>query len=552
MDYSPPLSPSYQEKGWNQELGLELDMGSAEIEADCEPYAKEMLAGAQSRHKIFHDELVVKAFFEAEKAHKGQTRASGAPYLEHCVETAMLLAKVGVNREVVAAGLLHDTTDDSWMDYRDIYNVFGAKVADLVEGVSKLSHLSKRARDNDTASRTAEADRLHTMYLAMADARAVLIKLADRLHNMMTLDALPLAKQQRFAKETREIFVPLANRLRISSWSEQLENLCFRFLEPEQHKEISSKLEKSFDKNLILSAIDKLEKNLKDEELAFCSLSGRDKSLYSINCKMMKKKLSVNEIQDIHGLRLVVEEEEDCYKALDIIHHLWPQISGRFKDYISHPKSNGYQSLHTVVMSEGHPLEVQIRTREMNIKAEYGIAAHWRYKEGSCKYSWIPDMVEWVQWVVTWLCESMIPDRASSIGSPYNNVRPPCPFPSHSDDCPYSYARQCQHDGPIFVIILENDKMSVHEFPANSTVNDLLERVGEARSIWSTYCFEIKEELRPRVNNQPVSDPNQKLNMGDMIELTPKLPHKSLPEYRGEMQRMYDGNLMTSGRGWGN
>lgn len=148
--------------------------------------------------------------------------------------------------------------------------------------------MSKRARDNDTASRTAEADRLHTMYLAMADARAVLIKLADRLHNMMTLDALPLEKQQRFAKETREIFVPLAHRLRISSWSEQLENLCFKFLEPEQHKEISSKLEKSFDKNLILSAIDKLEKNLKDEELAFCSLSGRDKSLYSINCKMMK------------------------------------------------------------------------------------------------------------------------------------------------------------------------------------------------------------------------------------------------------------------------
>lgn len=118
-----------------------------------------------------------------------------------------------------------------------------------------------------------------------------------------------------------------------------------------------------------------------------------------------------------------------------------------------------YQSLHTVVMSEGHPLEVQIRTREMNFRAEYGIAAHWRYKEGSCKYAWIPDMVEWVQWVVTWLCESMIPDRASSIGSPYNNVRPQCPFPSHSDDCPYSYTRHRQHDGPIFVIILENDKV---------------------------------------------------------------------------------------------
>ncbi|KAJ3705860.1 hypothetical protein LUZ61_009565 [Rhynchospora tenuis] len=556
LDYVPPLSPSYQEEGIVREIGFELDVGLSEMEADCEPYAKEMLAGAQSKHKIFYEEVVVKAFFEAERAHRGQTRASGVPYLEHCVETAVLLAEIGANTTVVAAGLLHDTTDDSFLDYDYIFHMFGAGIADLVDGVSKLSYLSKLARENNTACRTAEADRLHTTFLAMADARAVLIKLADRLHNMKTLDALPPVKQQRFSKETLEIFVPLANRLGISSWKEQLENICFRFLNPEQHKELSSKLEKSFDEALILSAIEKLEQGLKDEEVAFCSLSGRHKSLYSIYNKMLKKNLSMDEIHDIHGLRLVVDKEEDCYKALDIVHRLWPQSIGRFKDYIVHPKLNGYQSLHTVVMSEDkHPLEVQIRTREMHLQAEYGFAAHWRYKEGSCKHSFILHMVQWARWVVSWQCETMAAERMSSFGSSRDNARPPCPFPSHSDDCPYSYTRQCQHEGPVYVIVLENenDKMSVHEFPSNSTLTDLLERVGVARSIWSPYSFPLKEELRPRVNSQPVSDATIKLNMGDVVELTPKLPHKSLPGYREEIQRMYDKDPVLSGRGgWGN
>ena len=174
---------------------------------DCynEPYAKQLLLGAQLRHKMFREDFVIKAFYEAEKAHRGQMRASGDPYLQHCVETAVLLAMIGANSTVVAAGLLHDTLDDSFITYDYIYSTFGAGVAELVEGVSKLSQLSKLARDNNTASKTVEADRLHTMFLAMTDARAVLIKLADRLHNMMTLDALPLIKQQRFAKETLEI-----------------------------------------------------------------------------------------------------------------------------------------------------------------------------------------------------------------------------------------------------------------------------------------------------------------------------------------------------------
>uniref|UniRef100_J3MTL0 GTP diphosphokinase n=1 Tax=Oryza brachyantha TaxID=4533 RepID=J3MTL0_ORYBR len=296
----------------------------------------------KARHRIFHDDLVVKAFFEAERAHRDQTRASGDPYLQHCVETAVLLAKIGANATVVSAGLLHDTIDDSFMDYDQIFRMFGAGVADLVEGVSKLSHLSKLARDNNTASRTVEADRLHTMFLAMADARAVLIKLADRLHNMKTIEALPLAKQQRFAKETMEIFVPLANRLGIASWKDQLENICFKHLNPEEHNELSSKLVISFDEALLTSTLDKLDKGLRDEGISYHSLSGRHKSLYSIYSKMIKKNLTMDDVHDIHGLRLVVDTEKDCYQALDIVHKLWPQVAGRFKDYILHPKVNGY------------------------------------------------------------------------------------------------------------------------------------------------------------------------------------------------------------------
>ncbi|MQM17133.1 hypothetical protein Taro_050101 [Colocasia esculenta] len=544
LDYD---SPSFPMPGG---AALDVEEFSFNMEESfdesCEPYAKELLAGAQSRHKIFHEEFVVKAFYEAEKAHRGQMRASGDPYLQHCVETAVLLASIGANSTVVAAGLLHDTLDDSFMTYDYIFRTFGAKVADLVEGVSKLSHLSKLARENNTASKTVEADRLHTMFLAMADARAVLIKLADRLHNMMTLDALPMIKQQRFAKETLEIFAPLANRLGISSWKEQLENICFRHLYPEKHREFSSVLLKSFDEAVIASAKGKLECALNARGVSYHVLLGRHKSLYSIYSKMLKKKLTMNEIHDIHGLRLIVENEEDCYKALEVVHALWPKVTGKLKDYISHPKFNGYQSLHTVVMSEDMlPLEVQIRTKEMHMQAEFGFAAHWRYKEGDCMHSsFVLQMVEWARWVVTWQCETI-----SKVVADADSIRPPCPFPSHLDDCPYCYTSQCGNDGPVFVIMLENEKMSVQEFPLNSTVKDLLERVGRGSSRWASYSFPVKEELRPRLNHHPVSDPSQRLKMGDVVELTPAIPDKSLTECREEIQRMYNRGLSLSSSG---
>ncbi|XP_065016512.1 probable GTP diphosphokinase RSH2, chloroplastic isoform X2 [Musa acuminata AAA Group] len=465
-----------------EDLPFDFEESLGELGTSVEPYANELLAGAQSRHKIFTDEFVVKAFYEADKAHKGQMRVSGDPYLQHCVETAVLLAKIGANATVVAAGLLHDTVDDSFMTHDYIRREFGAGIADLVEGVSKLSHLSKLARLNNTANRTVEADRLQTMFLAMTDARAVLIKLADRLHNMMTLDALPMVKQQRFAKETLVIFVPLANRLGISSWKEQLENLCFKHLYPEQYKKLSLKLLKSFDEAMISSAIKKLEKALKDRGISYQFLSGRCKSLYGIYSKMLKKNQTMDEIHDKHGLRLIVENEEDCYTALGIVHDLWPEAPGSFKDYIAHPKHNGYV-------------------------------------DGETWPSFFP-----FSFPIFWALSEF-----HNAGRIWNC----CPLEIQG-------SQQCDYTGPIFIIILENEKMTIQELPTDSTVMDLLERVGRGSARCPGYGFTVKEELRPRLNNQPVNDPNQKLRMGDLVELTPAISDRSLTEYREEMQRMYD------------
>ncbi|KAI3988473.1 hypothetical protein MKX01_026287 [Papaver californicum] len=447
LDYDSP-SFNIEDSTFDTTTGLvdELTFSMEGNFSVVDPYAKELLVNFQSRHKIFYEDIVVIAFHEAKKAHRGQVilvilvGTSGDPYLQHCVETSMLLAMIGVNPTVVAAGLLHDILGDSFMSVDYIVSTFWDGVADLVKGVSKLSHLSKLSRENNTANKTVEADRLHTMFLAMADARYVIIKLADRMHNMMTLETLPPAKQQRFAKETLKFFASLANRLGISSWKDCLENMCFKYLKPDQHDLLSSKLVNR-----------EIEQDLKDEAVSYHVLSGRHKSLYSIYSKMIKKKLTTDQIHNIHGLRVIVENEEDCYTSLKIVHQLWPEVPGKCKDYIIHPKFNGYQSLHNVVMGEDmFPLEVQIRTKEMHLQAECGFAAHWRYTEGDSEYSSY----------VLQMCETMPKEKTSSFGDA-DSTRPAFPFPSHSDDCPYSYAPQCTQDGPVFVIMMENEKLGL-------------------------------------------------------------------------------------------
>ncbi|CAO1939458.1 unnamed protein product [Urochloa humidicola] len=482
-------------------------------DGESEPPAL-MLAGAMSRYAIFRDDLVRRAFFAAEAAHRGQVRASGDPYLEHCVETAALLAELGAGPAVIAAGLLHDTVDDAGLDYGFITEQFGSGVADLVKGVSNLSHFSKLARRNDTASRTDEA---------------------DRLHNMRTLDSLPRIKQQCFAKETLEIFAPLANQLGILNWKEQLENLCFKYLHTDKFDELSTNLLEFYNRDMITAATRRLEQALNVRGLFYYAVYGRHKSIYSIHSKMARKKLAMDEIYDIHGVRVIVKNRSDCFAALEIVHHLWPQIPGKFKDYISSPKTNGYQSLHTVVLTkELLPLEIQIRTRDMHLQAEFGIAAHWRYKEGVRNHSSsVPEMVEWVRKVVTCQCETLHIEHPLSLApdtSPSNihTIR------SHSDVCPFSYSKQCDHSGPVLVILLENEKMSVQELPKNSTISDVLKRS-------SNYGM----PLRLRLNCQVVRNWNQELKMGDVLELIPSSPCKYGSHTR-EFHQMFDHRLAVS------
>ncbi|XP_062188135.1 probable GTP diphosphokinase RSH2, chloroplastic [Phragmites australis] len=493
------------------------------------------LASAQSRHAIFRDELVRRAFSAAEAAHRGQVRANGDPYLQHCVETAALLGELGAGPAVIAAGLLHDTVDDAGLDYGFISEQFGAGVADLVKGVSNLSYLSKLARRNDTASRTDEADRLRRVFLAMEDARAVLIKLADRLHNMRTLDSLPKIKQQCFAKETLEIFAPLANQLGILNWKEQLENLCFKYLYPDKYEELSTNLLEFYNRDMIVAATRRLEQALQVRGLSCYAIYGRHKSMYSIYSKMARKKLAMDEIYDIHGVRVILENKADCFATLEVIHHLWPRIPGKFKDYINNPKPNRYQSLHTVVLTEETlPLEIQIRTRDMHLQAEFGIAAHWRYKEGvrSCSSS-VPEMVEWVRWVVTWHCETLHTYHPSSL-APDNSPSNIHTIMAHSEVCPFSYSKRCDHSGPVLVILLENEKMSVQELPQNSTISDLLKRA-------SSYDI----QLRLRLNCHVIHNLNQELKMGDVLELIPLTPCKS-GGYTREFHQMFDHRLAVS------
>ncbi|KAL3692290.1 hypothetical protein R1sor_005941 [Riccia sorocarpa] len=486
--------------------------------------ASELLAYAKARHRIFEDPLVVKAFHVAEEAHRTQVRRSGDLYLSHCVETALLLALTGADSTVVAAGLLHDTLDDSDLKQEQLRATFGHEIEYLVAGVSKLSTCSQLARDNDTVGNPEEADRLRTMFIAMVDVRVVLIKLADRLHNLRTLEALPREKRIRIAGETLEIFAPIANRLGIWSWKAEIEDTCFKYLKPHDYKELASKMAEGWQENVVLSSIQQLEQALRIEGVEFTDICGRPKNLYSIYKKMLRKGRSIDEIFDVRGVRLIVRDKESCYKALEVVHRLWESIPKKCKDYIAQPKANGYQSLHTVIIGEdGHPLEVQIRTMEMHHQAEYGMAAHWRYKENNSKHSsFLLQKVEWARWVLTW--HSEILDTKLRVSSVRADLRPPCPFPVHSYDCPHALGCSLpppSDNDPLFVIVVEDDDMTVQELPPGSTAGDLLVGIATDRDSLSVAChLRNTKWCTPKVNHQLVENYQQKLRMGDLVELS--------------------------------
>ena len=345
--------------------------------------------------------LIVTAFELAFQLHEGQFRASGEPYIIHPIAVADLLKEIGASPSVIAAGFLHDVVEDTDINPEDLEGYFGAEVRELVEGVTKLGgiHFTNRTE--------AQAENLRRMFLAMAsDIRVVLIKLADRLHNMRTIDSLQSDKQQRIAIETREIYAPLANRLGIGRFKWELEDLAFKLIEPEAYRDIQKQIasKRSEREERLEITVQQLKVRLSSASLGSCEVTGRPKHLYGIWSKMQRQQKAFHEIFDVAGLRIIVPNVETCYRALAVVHDTFKPILGRFKDYIGLPKPNGYQSLHTAVIGRYRPIEVQIRTEEMNRIAEFGIAAHWKYKEGGSpaageaeRFNWLRQLVEWQQ-----------------------------------------------------------------------------------------------------------------------------------------------------------
>ena len=339
------------------------------------------------------------AFDFAQEAHRDQTRVTGEPYVTHPLASAQILADIGIDATAVTAALLHDVPEDTDYTLNDIEERFGAEVAQLVDGVTKLSKFSTHSHEEQ------QAENIRKMFLAMADdIRVVLIKLADRLHNVRTLYALPSEKQIRIAHQTLEIYAPLAERLGMWSIKWELEDLAFKTLEPEAYRELSRMLDtrRKSRESFIHRAIEELRPELVRAGIE-AELSGRPKHLYSIRKKMQRKGAEIGEIYDVYAIRILVAEVKDCYAALGVVHSHWRPIPGQFDDYIAVPKPNLYQSLHTAVISlDGQPLEIQIRTQAMHQVSEVGIAAHWRYKEGTksdreydAKLAWLRQLMDW-------------------------------------------------------------------------------------------------------------------------------------------------------------
>ncbi|MDD3879787.1 MAG: bifunctional (p)ppGpp synthetase/guanosine-3',5'-bis(diphosphate) 3'-pyrophosphohydrolase, partial [Syntrophomonas sp.] len=346
--------------------------------------------------------MIAKAFRVAEQAHQGQKRISGEPYIIHPCEVALILADIEMDIPSICAALLHDVIEDTPVSYLDILKEFGEEIALLVDGVTKLTRIDFKSRED------AQVENLRRMFIAMArDIRVIIIKLADRLHNMRTLSYHGEAKQKEIARETMEIFAPLAHRLGIFRFKWELEDLAFYYVEPEMYYEVAKRLKQKRREreNYVNDLVEQIKVGLHQIDID-ADIKGRPKNIFSIYKKMIKQGKDVEEIYDKIAIRVLVEDVRDCYGVLGIIHTMWKPLPGRFKDYIATPKANMYQSLHTTLIGRGgEPFEVQIRTVEMHRTAEYGIAAHWRYKEGynprerkfDEKLSWLRQILEWQQ-----------------------------------------------------------------------------------------------------------------------------------------------------------
>jgi GTP diphosphokinase / guanosine-3',5'-bis(diphosphate) 3'-diphosphatase len=382
-------------------------LARASTEETFPPDAAALLARVKELTPHADQELIRRAYLFAREAHADQTRASGEPYVSHSVAVASILAELRLDAVTIAAALLHDVPEDTARTIEEVRSKFGPEVAGLVDGVTKLGRIEWKSREER------QAENLRKMFLAMAnDIRIILIKLADRVHNLRTIEYLPEWKQKRTAAETLEIYAPLTERLGIGSIKRELEDRAFAVLEPEASREISGQIERSRQEQeaLLAQVVQTLHHELHRAGIRADrgQITGRPKHVYSIYQKMQRPKYQgqgVGRIYDRLGIRVVVNDVRECYETLGVVHALWKPIPGEVDDYIANPKTSGYQSLHTAVICEGQPLEIQIRTVQMHHAAEHGIAAHWRYKEGGRKsdpgfeqkLSWLRQLLEWHQ-----------------------------------------------------------------------------------------------------------------------------------------------------------
>lgn len=374
-------------------------------EAFTEPEAlyHELISKIKGYHPSADLSMIEKAYQLAYNAHKEQKRKSGEPYIIHPICVCIILAELELDKETIAAGLLHDVVEDTLYTIEEITEMFGEEVALLVDGVTKLTQINY-----STDKLEVQAENLRKMFLAMAkDIRVILIKLADRLHNMRTLQFMKPEKQKEKARETMDIYAPIAQRLGISKIKIELDDLSLKYLEPEVYKDLTEKIaaKKSDREKFIRQIVEDVTKHIKNANIE-AKIDGRIKHFFSIYKKMVNQNKTIDQIYDLFAVRILVDSVKDCYAALGIIHEMYKPIPGRFKDYIAMPKPNMYQSLHTTLIGPtGQPFEIQIRTFEMHRTAEYGIAAHWKYKEGidgrktanseEEKLTWLRQILEW-------------------------------------------------------------------------------------------------------------------------------------------------------------
>lgn len=365
---------------------------------------QELVTSVRKYHPSADISMIQKAYEVAREAHKDQKRKSGEPYIIHPLCVAIILADLELDKETIVAGLLHDAVEDTWMTYEEVEKEFGSEVALLVDGVTKLGQLSYSADKVEV-----QAENLRKMFLAMAkDIRVILIKLADRLHNMRTLQYMKPEKQQEKARETMDIYAPIAMRLGISKIKVELDDLSLKYLKPDVYYDLVEKvaLRKSVREEFVGAIVNLVKKHMEDANIK-AQVDGRIKHFFSIYKKMVNQDKTIDQIYDLFAVRILVDTVKDCYAALGVIHEMYKPIPGRFKDYIAMPKPNMYQSLHTTLIGpNGQPFEIQIRTFEMHKTAEYGIAAHWKYKESSDgkmpvgkseeeKLNWLRQILEW-------------------------------------------------------------------------------------------------------------------------------------------------------------